>query len=738
MNKKKSIIAVFVVGLGIMIAGCGAKTDSVNEANGTPLEISGESTLPAEDGNSSDQRIVVENTQDGCIRVVLNDAAVAGLYAPDDEKIGTYASVDVIAQIHFYRSDSLDDMTYDPIEFHKTGMAVINILPYTAELAAYVNTGDGSYTDTESFDRFAWPREKRFVREDDSLVMIFEDAAGFLDPARTFEYESCASGSWVNVANANIRVEASTAVVVSNDNTVNVYQIGNDTLAVAVRGEAANGIDDGGLQLEINCDDGRSISVHISDFPELFYIENGESHHIEGINNDDMYLLKGKDLCYIEIRKPGLISELPAVSGKYELKQGYENFVCNGKTSDIWTESDEMKLAGLRAEGFMSLIPEHKAGDEWSGEYYAKPYYGGPALLEVEVSDTGMLHFSLRINGDTEDYYGEADDRNIWCDVPRHYGKDWESSYSFIRTGEEGGVEVRDHVHQKEIYFVRLEDTNYHEAPTGYIDRDPFGEHSVTYGGESEYFVPATDDYMITYYDFGKPAENFSTGEGYVNCERYAVLTSFDRNGYEVQEVVRYVFADEKEARSAYEIRIRNKDSADYYLNDKVIYAVESFFMYRMAKSTAMVRYDWYTDCHFMSETGYYSGENKKNYAYVSCPVASSDFALGKEDILYFNDLADELTSSDGNLTIRIDEERYDIKLDHHEYKTMRFYGRTAVGASIEDGNLYIAEFDFGDDVIKIKEYGYGSKDVSLDDYKNAKAQSEKEYSFTFKYEEGK
>ena len=68
----------------------------------------------------------------------------------------------------------------------------------------------------------------------------------------------------------------------------------------------------------------------------------------------------------------------------------------------------------------------------------------------------------------------------------------------------------------------------------------------------------------------------------------------------------------------------------------------------------------------------------------------------------------------------------------------MRFHGRTALGASIEDGNLYIAEFDFGDDVIKIKEYGYDSKDVSLDDYKNAKAQSEKEYSFTFKYEEGK
>ena len=66
----------------------------------------------------------------------------------------------------------------------------------------------------------------------------------------------------------------------------------------------------------------------------------------------------------------------------------------------------------------------------------------------------------------------------------------------------------------------------------------------------------------------------------------------------------------------------------------------------------------------------------------------------------------------------------------------MRFHGRTAVGASIDNGNLYIAEFDFGDDVIKIREYGFGSGDVSLDDYKNTKAQSEKEYSFAFKYEE--
>ena len=151
MNKKNIIIFVFVVGFGVMLAGCGVKTKGAHEADRTPLVISEDSALPTAEGSSTSQSLVVENTSDGSIRIVLNDAALAELFDPEKAD-GSVSGEDKIGSILFFVSESLDDMVYDPIEFHKTGMARLDVYPYVAELAAYVNTGDGSYTDTESFD----------------------------------------------------------------------------------------------------------------------------------------------------------------------------------------------------------------------------------------------------------------------------------------------------------------------------------------------------------------------------------------------------------------------------------------------------------------------------------------------------------------------------------------------------------------------------------------------------------
>ena len=65
MNKKNIIIFVFVVGFGVMLAGCEVKTKGARETDRTPLAISEDSALPTAEGSSTSQSLVVENTSDG-------------------------------------------------------------------------------------------------------------------------------------------------------------------------------------------------------------------------------------------------------------------------------------------------------------------------------------------------------------------------------------------------------------------------------------------------------------------------------------------------------------------------------------------------------------------------------------------------------------------------------------------------------------------------------------------------
>ena len=48
MNKKNIIIFVFVVGFGVMLAGCGVKTKGAHEADRTPLVISEDAKAQSE------------------------------------------------------------------------------------------------------------------------------------------------------------------------------------------------------------------------------------------------------------------------------------------------------------------------------------------------------------------------------------------------------------------------------------------------------------------------------------------------------------------------------------------------------------------------------------------------------------------------------------------------------------------------------------------------------------------
>ncbi len=571
---------------------------------------------------------------------------------------------------------------------------------------------------------------------------------------------------------------------------VTIYHAGDDTIAVEMTGDSIYNNDDGYYFLEIDDTNGQMLGgINLNRYYSYVgkaLVERDGDHttvslqEIEGLGgNEGTSTIFGEHKMLITMSKPGAWNEIPDFSnGVYELRRDAD-VLARGKISDILktVTADEMnsKLVELQ----MTRVGQNPVKADWAGKYISG-YNSPAAYLEVEVSKTDVIHFHMVMKDKVYDWFADES----YFDKSEYDGTQYYSASCYIydnngnsvasvnysgndRYPDRASIDMSCYFDTGSftIYFSQFTGA-WHSRPDDFKDKDIMGLMSDSIF-DDDCFNPATDDYLLQVWG-GTSRSGLYAGSDLYDCYNQYSLISFDKNGYGIQYVEKYILKSDKEASEAYHKIVDGTDftysSVTYVLNGRNVYIVHdlknNYNYAKIGRLDAVYGDDWYVNCHYVIP-----GDNSEayyTYLYLSKPITEAEYSMSLEQMLYWK-------AMDWNMPC-IDDPNYYLRAEVNELRTrfsverenytdeeprmrgtednyLRFHGDTAEGIYVNfyeysnEGTVLIHEYAFGAEEITVTEYQYNftdpdSLDITLDNYKTKTADAVITHTFAVKEQE--
>ncbi len=549
---------------------------------------------------------------------------------------------------------------------------------------------------------------------------------------------------------------------VEGKNKISIYKVGDDKLVFIVEGDACEGVapideytdgkDSFFCWLDAN---GDSSQANLG----TFWANVGHMKGDEWVSYSNDYntgIISKKNVYYAEVSQPGLCNEI-SFADTYEFwlrsQSGSDDkLIGEGKTSDLVKSISEEELTEIRNNLYEIVEPSKAAEADWAGIYMTDSWSDVQGMVEVSVTEKGLLHFHTTFGDTEEDYFLEE---FMYDKASYDYGDYIEAQcqsqnpYLSFHYSQSEGQSPYLSFHRDDPYLdVSMEKfALWHEAPADYDDSDRFGLISQKDPEDGTYFKPATDDYILRYQD------PYGCWDG--SDTRPAVcinLYSFDVNGMQCDVKYKYIFENETDAKACYDYVTKN-NSYSCNLAGNVMYASydDNWFEEKMR----LLPYDWYIDCHYIYN---YISDESKDYYYVSKPISKQEYSVSLEDVLFWRNVPEgnhySFESKDVTMSMNVDKDSVDLYVyDYRDYDNamnsdtgyIRFHGRSAESITYRESYdnatggyryfTYVKEFTFDESVCTVNEFRYPLDDpkdpkVTLDNYKTQTPSREMTYTF--------
>ncbi len=572
-----------------------------------------------------------------------------------------------------------------------------------------------------------------------------------------------------NAEGAQVSEASNTASSEENKETakgpspITVYLVGEDTVAVLVRNEHCKELKpsdeytESEYRMSVRSEDW-SLQIGLSSFYANLNIRMGEDDWFNtscpyetNVAEDNLYFaaFAGEGLC------SKVKSEGELVLTGY-LSSG------DGSEEELERVSASEAIRSVTMEEFAANLGDvyHPEGAKgaWEGTYLTDQYSDISGIMTVKELDNGILYLETAIGdqdmtflaveeemeGSTDEYfYTKAKIINGVDDTKEHYDiQYWRNFYSETDYSEGISLSMDDYQNGNYSHAEFTKFKEWRKAPAEYKDEDTIGKIGTASTGDSQYFKPATDDYIIVSDYIGQWGTDSTPGEHYN-------LMSFDDRGIMVQQTEKFIFASDAEA-SAYlgERTKYENDGLSFNAVGNVLYVDYDpviCYLFTSTKSSCLeeggILSYWYLDCHYVygwqDENGEYTGQ-----AYFSKPITANEYSMTLEDVLYWQGIKNGdhpcLESKDCTLYTEVDENylRFSFYGSENEYRpigNMHFLGRSLTGAYVEKAydsdtgdyffQLTVTEMTFGEKNAEITQYSYKLDDpysdaITLDNYK--------------------
>ncbi len=565
-----------------------------------------------------------------------------------------------------------------------------------------------------------------------------------------------------------------------------IYRVGDDTIAFTVAGDMTNQYESDYMFLEIRDDNdepiaGASLNQFYSYVSRTIKEQSGDHYtvsfeDIEGLGGENgTHSVIGQKVFFVSMTAEGAWSRIPELKGNYELRRD-EKILARGKVADVLKTVSAEDLAKVEESIHMNRTAQKPVEADWAGEYISG-YGSVPSHLNIEVSETGIIHFHLLVRDTVYEWYGEE----TGFEATDYDGITYYYANSSVYEGYNNiaGFSLSTDGHNPEYanismysYMEGLDSINFtrfagawHTAPAGHEDKDLTGllDESAL---DADCFKPVTDDYILSVH--GGVSSGTYMGSQYVEASRVYELFSYDENRYAVQYVEKVELDSEEAAKAAYNKIVTNLDDYykkiyKYYQQDKFVYQIQdvstNFYYGKNAWLDSRFGDNWYLNCHYVKSDDF---TDKYYYcAYMSKPFTEDEFSMSLEKMLYWKGMDYELDC--------IDDPNYYLRPEVNEYRTQFFvstreyldYDTPTMNGSVDNyvryhedgaegvcvyysdwegyGKVYIHEYEFGKEEIKVTEYQYffsepGSCDVTINNYRDRTADAT--FTHTFKVAE--
>lgn len=446
-------------------------------------------------------------------------------------------------------------------------------------------------------------------------------------------------------------------------NSLTIYKVGNDTLAVAVKSDECKAVMPKGEweesmdRMTIRTED-YNTQIQLQSFNMYGWYRVNDASDGQNVSSEYNTSVVTEDSYFGFISKDGLWDEF-RLNGEltfeiyHESAANYEE-ILKADASQLVKEVSLEEFADIAAEILNVGKPDHN----WAGTFKSDNYGDVTGLLRIDVTEHGGLVFNSRIDGTEKTYIGyeimpegwEGGDESwdyrhcVLLNGPggnervsfqytiNYWGDSFEDSISW--TYDDWSENANSY---KSCTFTRFKEA--HTAPADYKDEDYNGYIARKDPDDDKYFKPASDDYIINC--------SINTTAEDLECDYYN-LTSFDKNGFLLDYgVTKYVFKSASDAETFVAKRNSNYNN-EYYKTDRsdnIVYiAAKEEAGYRTTGSkTAQMSYsgsDWYVNCHYLygwkRDDGTYG-----SITYVSKPYTENEFKIALEDQLYWDGIAD-------------------------------------------------------------------------------------------------
>ncbi len=591
-----------------------------------------------------------------------------------------------------------------------------------------------------------------------------------------------------------------------------LYRVGEDMLVLSLDGRDVSKFYNTTLCLEFMADeqliDGNVEMIFDEYFSVRHTTRTGESSYetrpvddIGGMEN--IIYMKGDTSAYFEVTRDGMWNKIPELKGMFKLKNPNGEVLASGNTSELVSAVSETGISEIRESAYSGFKAKTKGQTEWEGNWMSSGSSRDTVYISVKVLDGGVIKVSGIVNDSQVEYYLEEEsftrsqyEVNGKADLcrevyPRDY--DYENSISMSYNS----FEWENLSSGPSISFrtsKRLEDNNYayvdatltkvngtwHQMPEGYKDEDVLGAYKrPADAGDAEFFTPVTDDYMITFWHSEDGMSFYSYSDRKFSVKDRALLRSFNKNGYGLVEVDKFIFDTSAEAKLAYETVTADASNVSYKVynyKDNVVYITYDWSNYYGGYNTTFVKKDelekysskFYIGAHFLYDV---QTEKYYKYSYFSKPYTTTEFEITplqmtfwqnkdshvdcKENDVYW--LCSDIDEYYFNISIEITDSTKAKELPGHQLYPgrniyVRYRGETLEG--IYAGTLYddegkrhyvmvVNDYRIVGNEITLTQYVYDidnpfSEAVTLDNYKTLTPKESGTYTFEIKIKENR
>ncbi|MCR5310423.1 MAG: hypothetical protein K6E32_03250 [Lachnospiraceae bacterium] len=566
-------------------------------------------------------------------------------------------------------------------------------------------------------------------------------------------------------------VKASDLPSDKGDGSFMIYKVGSDILAFVVKSKECEKLlpkseyEESDWHMSIRSDDWNSQIGMASFYANVgFKTEGSDEWYNASSDYQRNYL--DKDTYFAFIYDAGICDKIKLLG---DLRLSVYRNSDNGETDIVTIDSSKaVKEVSFSEFGeiYGAVCKIEKPKGNWAGTYLTDGYGDYTGTIEVDVSDSGIIHIVVKLEGEekefiaTEEAYDSGDPNYFYADAKIINKSDRDTKYSNIqfssRIDYNGEVEeglsynTDDYSSQQSQYKSCSLDKfkEYHVAPANYEDKDLGGKILRKDPDDKDYFTPKTDDYIIV----GNYMQEYSS-IGVSSYDSYR-LYSFDSLGRTVQIADKYIFVSAEEAQKFYdEYNKYPSESSKYTLCGTILYRTYDpvkGYVYsntKMDSFSSGYGYGWYYDVHYINEYKDDNG-NYKHQMYISKPYTRENFNVTPEDVAYWNDdtkrgshrstlyknssLYTYMDSSYGNFSINLEGYTDDQGNSPIAMKEIRLAGKSLVGFGIS--NKYInnqscyvlafTEIEFTDTVANSTQYCFivddpFSMDYTFDNYKS-------------------